>query len=500
MSELHESVEPRSVPPGAPAPADVCFSSRWHHPADEDDPHDTFRAAADFHATRLDWVYFSPREPIILKGAHSRNYRLGGALSSKVPEAPTAAVAEPLGAKRMDGDPVVAPWKRTWSGSNRIWGCINNPEYQEDYLDFARDLVRVGADRLHRDEPRGNLMCVPWGGCFCQHCVRKFRAYLADNTSAARREELGIDRLEGYDCAAHFRSLGAPVGDDFGEWNGGRLKDMFTDFQRQSTVEFHRRIREQVNEDAGFLVPWSCNNCGGDYRWDDLHSIFDFAIGEVYDAGEGAPWIWRTVREARDNGKAQVFTVARPERHLNRCVIATSYACGGHTIVPWDVFTGGTSPRLYGDPAEYADLYGFVRANAPILDGYAEAAVAGSDMEARNDALRVEQGSGEAHAFLRLVPGWKEAPMAVHVVDWAHNPEPVTIALCRDVVPENAAPTAALLRTPAPYDAEQHRLAEQTGRFGHLVEEEEIDLIEDAQEIQLRLPAPRPWSIAVLQW
>lgn len=500
MSQLHDRAQSPPTPPGAPSPADVCFSSRRHHPADEDDPHDTFRAAAAFHATRLDWVYFSPREPIILRGAHSRNLTLGAALSSKVPEAPTAAVAEPLGARRLDGEPVVAPWKRTWSGSNRIWGCLNNPQYEEDYRDHARELVAAGADRLHRDEPRGNLMCTPWGGCFCEHCVRKFRAYLADNTTPAERGEMGIEHLEGYDCAGHFREIGAPAGDDFADWEGGRLKELFVEFQRQSTVEFHRRMREAVNEAAGFTVPWSCNNCGGNYEWDELHSIFDFAIGEVYETGEGAPWIRRTVRAAHENGKAQVFTVARPERHLNRCVIATSYACGAHTIVPWDVFTGGTSPRLFGEPEDYADLYGFARANAPVLDGYAEAAAAGPGIEDQDEVLRVEEGSGRVSAFLRVVPAWEDAPVALHVVDWSDAPEPVTLTLRREAVPEQSAPTAAILRTPAPYDAEAHRLAEQTGRFAHLVEEEEMELTEHSDGLRLHVPPPAPWSIVVLQW
>ncbi|MBS3764014.1 MAG: hypothetical protein KGZ25_12010 [Planctomycetes bacterium] len=500
MKKLHERAASVTRPPGAPAHADVCLSSRWHHPSNQDDPHDTFRAASAFHATRLDWVYFSPKDPVILRGAHSRNYTLGGAVSSKVPEAPTAAVAEPLGARRLDDEPVVAPWKRTWTGSNRIWGCVNNPEYVKAHHNFAKQMVEAGADRLHRDEPRGNLMCVPWGGCFCEHCVRKFRRYLADNISTSEREELGIDDLESYDCADHFRQLGAPAGDDFADWEGGRLKELFIDFQRQSTIKFHRGLREAVNESADALIPWSCNNCGGNYEWDELHSIFDFAIGEVYDVRNGGAWIWNTACAARENDKAQVFTVAEPDLELNRRVIATSYACGAHTIVPWDVYTGSESPRLYGRPEDYADLYGFVRANAPLLNGYVEAAAAGLDLPEDEAVLRIEPRNRPVWAFARVVPGWAEAPIGIHVVDWSEDYEPVRVTIRKGILPEGKAPTSASLRLPAPYEKQAHQLAEQAGQFQELVSETELDVEENSGEVMLTIPSLDSWAIAVLGW
>ena len=47
------------------------------------------------------------------------------------------------------------------------------------------------------------------------------------------------------------------------------------------------------------------------------------------------------------------------------------------SCLPADVATSGK-------PEEYADLYGFVRANAEYLDGYEEAAVAGPGLTRRS--------------------------------------------------------------------------------------------------------------------
>ena len=43
-------------PAGFPRPSAVCFSSRFKHPANRQDPYDTFQAAADFDATGFYWI------------------------------------------------------------------------------------------------------------------------------------------------------------------------------------------------------------------------------------------------------------------------------------------------------------------------------------------------------------------------------------------------------------------------------------------------------------
>ena len=54
---LSDVAKPLQRPLGAPELDDICFSSRWARPIDSEDPHDTFKAAKLFHATRIDWSY-----------------------------------------------------------------------------------------------------------------------------------------------------------------------------------------------------------------------------------------------------------------------------------------------------------------------------------------------------------------------------------------------------------------------------------------------------------
>jgi hypothetical protein len=53
LAEMAQRVQ---RPAGFPQPSAVCFSSRWRHPANAEDPHDTFQSAADFHASGFYWI------------------------------------------------------------------------------------------------------------------------------------------------------------------------------------------------------------------------------------------------------------------------------------------------------------------------------------------------------------------------------------------------------------------------------------------------------------
>ena len=116
-----------------------------------------------------------------------------------------------------------------------------------------------------------------------------------------------------------------------------------------------------------------------------------------------------------------------------RCCIAFSYACGGHVLAPWDLYVKGNKPRYFGEPKDSADLYGFVRACAPLLDGYEEAfallpelraggkAVApSSDASGRSASaapVAVRGGGGGLAAVVRVRPGDRKAPVVIHLVD-----------------------------------------------------------------------------------
>ena len=78
-------------------------------------------------------------------------------------------------------------------------------------------------------------------------------------------------------------------------------------------------------------------------------------------------------------------------------------------------------PRIFIAQEKFADLTGFVRANADVLDGYEEAAIGGYDLQdtrfGDKAPIRIEGGSGKLSAFLRAKPGDAHAPVVIHLVE-----------------------------------------------------------------------------------
>ncbi len=133
-------------------------------------------------------------------------------------------------------------------------------------------------------------------------------------------------------------------------------------------------------------------------------------------------------------GKAQIYhapkaNAGEPMEHmkpLTRAMIGYAYATGGWLAAPYDLFIGAGIPRYFGKPADYADLYGFIRANARYLDGFRTRCLRrrrGSAMKPRGTCLRIEGGSGGVYAFARTKPDEPEAPIVIHLVDWGEELE-----------------------------------------------------------------------------
>ncbi len=348
MKRLCEFAVPRKLPPGAPKPSDVCFSSRWKHPRDAKDPYDTFQAAEAFHATRLVWVY--TLDAAFAAEVTRRGYGFQAAVNSLVPDFP-AETRERGRILDLDGNRVAAPWMRGWNG---YWGCANSPEWRASYLATAKKCLDIGADCLQMDDPPCNLAAVAWGGCFCDHCVAGFRQFLKEKVPAQELGKLRAAQAEAFDYRAYLRERKAPAGDAFARWNDP-LKKHFAEFQRQAVAAFYAWVRPELDKHAGRHVPVSSNNYDG--RWSFPYDLFDFGMAELPARGATAAELFQKFRDAHARGKAQAFTFVSEDKSLTRKAIATAYACGGHLIVPWDVYMGSNVPRYYGVAGSFARLH-----------------------------------------------------------------------------------------------------------------------------------------------
>ncbi len=467
---LHEVAEPRKIPPGAPPPSAVCFSTRWERPRDGDDPHDSFRTAAAFHATHFVWVYSLHEE--FVAAVKDGGYGFQGAINSVSPDWPemTRRRGRILD---LDGRPVAAPWMRGWEG---YWGCVNSPDWRTSYLAYAKRSIDVGAESLQMDDPPCNFAAVAWGGCFCRHCMAGFPAHLAAATTPAERAEMGLEDLDAFDYGEYLRAAGAPVGDAFARWNDP-LKPHFIEFQRQSVADFYAWVRPEIDRHAGRRVPMSSNNYDG--RWSFPYDLFDFGMAELPPRSATPAALYERFAAAHDRGKTQVFTFVSDDPALTRRVIATSYACGGHTIVPWDVYMGSDVPRYFGRPEDYADLYRFVRDHADLIDGYEDAAFAlpgTADPRHGERPPAAIRRAEEVSAFVRAAPGQAAADVVVHLVDWSDRPQGFRLEL--DGEPFFAAGRLALTLLRPGHPPEPLEAAES-----------------DSPTILVDLPPLEPWGI-----
>jgi hypothetical protein len=501
-SPLCQRVQETRRPPGCPPRSAVLLRSMLEHPTTANDPHDTMEAVRAFHATHLVWAYGNKRD--FIERLHALGIQYQGALShaSYAGDCSDADWPLPVAAIDLAGRYVTPHWMRTWKGPP-WWGCVNNPRHRAGHLRAAVEAVEAGADFLQRDEPEGNYISVRWGACFCEFCVCGFRRYLADNLAAREREDLRLGPLDSFDYAAYLRSRGAPAGDALWETCADPLKKRFTQFQFDATLAFHRWWRAELNRRVGRYVPVACNN--GTRRWTAIEQQFDFLNGELSYEDARPAHLYEAMRRAAAWGKFQVVTMPQKSdrdgmaewERLTRRSAATAYAAGGIGRVPWDTFMPGDAPRFFGAPARYADLFGFVRACAPYLDGYEDAYAAATDItdprwrDTPPPATVSSDGHGVA-LFVRAHPSSPGAPVVAHLVDWRDEPRPfdVTVAFATCT---GGRPGRVQLLTPALYDPAAHKNAWETRDYRDLARVSEL-----GSGPRLRVPPLTPWGLLVI--
>ncbi len=489
---------PRSA--GAPKASDVCFSTRWPRPSSKSDPHDSLKSARQFHATRLDWLYIhgkSSNKEFVAE-AKAKGYPVGGTLNCQPTDTPLGPAAyQTARTVDMKGQPLKDPW--TMKGGMR-WCCPNNPEYSRIFLNHARFALDAGVDYFQMDGVQLNALMSHYGGCFCPHCIRGFRDYLTAHSTGAQRESWGVTDLSRFDYAAFLLALGTDPDATINAWKGPKeLRELFLEFQVDSGLRFLSRMYGEIDRMAGRDVAFACN--ANEEFLTTYHAIHEFALIETYPDKEGSPAFLyeHRLKKAQELGKSYLMTFVSCDVAHNRRFIAAAYSLGANVIVPWDVFTGLDSPRFFGSPDQFADLFGFVRANAIFLEGYEEAAVIGAGIQdsrysATNPPLTVYAAS-PVLAVVRAQPGKSDAPIVVHLVA-ATGDKTGPLRLALD--PQRffgGRPLRMSFVVPTPYDAEQHENAEALKDFSLLAKS--IPLT-GGRVSMVELPAVDPWGILII--
>lgn len=452
---LHQTAAKPTIPLGAPAYSDVCFSSRWPRPRNPLDTFETFTAAKKFHATYLNWVYVT--DPNFIRKADSLGLKVQVALTPTLPDLPFGSGKNEVG-RIVDslGNKVTAPWMKGWGN---WWGCANHPDFQETYFAYIQSALAAGAFAFQVDDPAMGYLLLrnKWEKiCYCPHCQ-----VIAD-------------------------SLGVSV----------------NEIQEASVARFHRKMRDSATGLAGRPVPFSCNNFEGDWELFP-YRLFDFGIAEIPERRANPEYVYATIREARRLGKAQVFTFVSDRDWLIGKMIAAAYASGGNMLVPWDVWQGSGKDRYFGKPETFAPLYGFVRANAKWLDGYEDAFYANSQDEPRfadpeDWPISFSAYRRQFYAFARAKPGEPDAPIVVHLIDWHVLMEPFTLSLNEKRFFQQGIGTVELL-TPVQFDPAMHE-ATAVGGFSNLSKTQTLDFQQKGRTVTLQIPKlDQHWGILVVR-
>ena len=460
------------------------------------------RRCAEFHATTLAWAYID--DPSFISRVTQSGRVFGGAAAAPSYSGPKDGDnwLRQVAILNRRGEVIIAPWKRTWKPT--LWGCLNNPRLERGYLDYLKRYIDAGAQVMQRDEPGGNRSAVEWGGCFCDHCMSGFRNYLANHTTPEQQEQLGISPLDQFDYRDRLERVNAPIGDAFGNWDGGPLKELFHTFQSEATVAFHRRARAAMDAHAGRRVPFSCNN--GVRKWGEIELEFDWAFGELSYRHATAEYLYEAMRTAAANDRAQIVTMPKKGDRLDmqkwtrltRQTIAMAYACGGHCMVPWDVYMPRDAPRYFGTAEQYADLFGFIRASSRYFDGFQQAEATGYGVPVRQqaDADSVHLVGGEkVHVNVRAQPGKRDEAVVIQLVDWADHPQPFSLVLNPSRF-FGEQPLRIRLLEPTEFEKAAHEAADRTSDYRALAKE---TVLAEGRIVTVDIPALSPWGIVVVE-
>ncbi len=403
-------------------------------------------SGSDFHITRGVWSYIE--DEAFIKSVRARGWEFQGSLGMTLLD-PALALRDrenrPIGTNGQ-GD------KPPFRADNA------NPEYRRLYLERAKRLVDLGVSSFQRDDPD----------------------------------------------------------EGFFDWGKKGRRDAIPDAE---LVEFHRWARTEIEKHAGRKLTFS-TNCHTD---PPFMQVFDYRMTEVrFRTMDGTKEVINPsrIREigltARREKKLFVLTGQEdmPAEEY-RWIWATSYATGNLYIVPWDQFQNvvldpvtrepripwSKLPRIFIAQERLADLTGFVRANADILDGYEEAAVGGYDLQdtrfGEDAPVRFEGGSGKLSAFIRAKPGDANAPVVIHLVEREQGTAKTVRLPTARFFGKHA--LRVTLREPLPYDTALHAQAEKDKNYRGLIRETTLTTTTAGASTLASVPALSPWGILVVE-
>jgi hypothetical protein len=108
----------------------------------------------------------------------------------------------------IEGKPIPVWWlfDCTFEGTPTWFGCTNHPAFRALLRQRVAEQIRGGAPGLHVDDHLGTAHSVAFlGGCFCDHCMKAFRIWMAENADSIALKEVGVTDWSVFDYRALVR-------------------------------------------------------------------------------------------------------------------------------------------------------------------------------------------------------------------------------------------------------------------------------------------------------
>lgn len=248
---------------------------------------------------------------------------------------------------------------------------VNSPAFRAYVLDNAQKHVDAGCRAFHQDEPDMNWHQTKYyDGCYGDDSISGFNTYLKERLSPTKLSSLGIENIDTFNYRTQ-KIIGAQ--------KLSTLKKHFEEFQKKSVIDFqnwlHRSVARYAEvKYAGAKTSFSGNFSDGvieENQW--LMGSFDFNLAELYPTRDTALELTRKMAtSARSKfSRTSGITIASTDVWINQRVIASAYPQGLTVIAPWDVYISGTTtPRFYGSPADFSNLFSMIRSNRSLFDDY----------------------------------------------------------------------------------------------------------------------------------
>lgn len=305
------------------------LSSRFFHPRNSNDIHSTVNAIEHLKPARIDWTYYESDE--ILNIYKENNLQFSLAINPQIRDS-AGYTSKKIRMKDFEGNTYVAPWMKNWKVTNPYWGCVNNPQFFDLFVNRSLFLASKGAYGIFVDDALFNvrLTIEKKVGCFCDYCKDSFNSKNADATI----NPTVLKNITQYKLSKS-------------KIKNSKLDTLikkYEDFQVNSVVLFFTNWKKIIKEKYPDIV-FLTNNYNG--SWREIYRVFDIGIAELKEQYVNDADLDSLYGLADSLHKKQLFTIASENKDIQYKLLAYNTKHNRESIYPWDIFIPEKNERFY---------------------------------------------------------------------------------------------------------------------------------------------------------